>query len=77
MGFRGGHVFDVSQTEGEPLPTIVDEVAEDVDRYAATLDAVRAVAAYPVEFVADPPKDTNGYFRRGELIAIREGMPEC
>ena len=76
MGFRGGHVFDVSQTEGEPLPTIVDEVAEDVDRYAATLDAVRAVAAYPVEFVADPPKDTNGYFRRGELIAIREGMPE-
>lgn len=76
VGFRGGHVFDVSQTEGEPLPTIVDEVAEGVNCYVATLDAVRAVAAYPVEFVADLPKGTNGYFRRGELIAIREGMPE-
>ena len=58
MGFRVGHVFDVSQTEGEPLPTIVDEVA------------------HPVEFHDDLPEGTNGYFRRGELIAIRSGMPE-
>lgn len=76
VGFRVGHVFDVSQTEGEPLPAIVDEVAQSVDRYAATLDAIRTVAAYPVEFVADLPEGTNGYFRRGELIAIRSGMPE-
>lgn len=76
VGFRVGHVFDVSQTEGEPLPTIVDEVAQGVDRYAATLEAVRAVAAYPVEFRDDLPEGTNGFFRRGELIAIREGMGE-
>jgi antirestriction protein ArdC len=76
VGFRVGHVFDVSQTEGEPLPTLMDEVTESVDRYAATLDAVRAVVAYPVEFRDDLPESTNGYFRRGELIAIREDMPE-
>ena len=76
VGFRVGHVFDVSQTEGEPLPTLVDEVAGDVERYAAVMDAVRAVSAYPVELVGDLPEGTKGYFRRGELIAIREGMGE-
>ena len=76
VGFRVGHVFDVSQTDGEPLPSLVDEVSADVDRYAAILDAVRAVSAYPVKFAADLPEGTNGLFRRGELVAIREGMPQ-
>ena len=76
VGFKVGHVFDVSQTEGEPLPTLVDEVAGGVERYAAVMDAVRAVSAYPVKLVADLPEGTKGYFRRGELIAIREGMSE-
>ena len=76
VGFRVGHVFDVSQTDGEPLPTLVDEVAGGVERYAAVMEAVRAVSAYPVELVGDLPEGTKGLFRRGELIAIREGMPE-
>ena len=76
VGFRVGHVFDVSQTDGDPLPTLVDEVAEDVDRYAAVLGAIRTVSAYPVEFVSGLPEGTNGFFRRGVLIAIREGMPQ-
>ena len=76
VGFRVGHVFDVSQTDGEPLPTLVDEVAGGVERYAAVMDAVRAVSAYPVEFVGDRPEGTNGFFRRGELVAIRSGMPQ-
>ena len=77
VGFRVGHVFDVSQTDGEPLPTLVDEVAGGVERYAAVMGAVRAVSAYPVEFVDDLPEGTNGFFRRGELVAIREGMSEA
>jgi hypothetical protein len=76
VGFRVGHVFDVSQTDGEPLPTIVDEVSQGVERYAAMLEAVAKVSAYPVTFVHDMPAGTNGFFRRGELIAIRSGMPE-
>jgi hypothetical protein len=76
VGFRVGHVFDVSQTDGEPLPTLVDEVAGGVERYAAVMEAVRAVSAYPVELVPDLPEGTKGFFRRGELIAIREGMGE-
>ena len=34
MGFRVGHVFDVSQTDGEPLPTLVDEVFGGLECYA-------------------------------------------
>lgn len=76
VGFRVGHVFDVSQTEGEPLPTLVDEVSQGVGHFAAVIGAVEAVSAYPVTFSADLPEGTNGLFRRGELIAIREGMSE-
>lgn len=47
VGFRVGHVFDVSQTDGEPLPTLVDEVADPVTRYAAVMAAVESVSAYP------------------------------
>lgn len=76
VGFRVGHVFDVSQTEGEPLPTLVDEVTASFGRYEAVLDAVRAVSAYPVTFTNSLPEGTNGAFRRGESIAIRANMPE-
>ena len=76
VGFRVGHVFDVSQTDGEPLPTLVDEVSAGFERYEAVLDAVRAVSAYPVTFSMDLPEGTNGCFRRGESIAIRANMPE-
>ena len=76
VGFRVGHVFDVSQTDGEPLPTLVDEVSSPFGRCEAVLDAVRAVSAYPVTFSLDLPEGTNGCFRRGESIAIRANMPE-
>ena len=76
VGFRVGHVFDVSQTGGEPLPTLVDEVSAGVARYESVLDAVRAVSAYPVVFSAGLPEGVNGEFRRGESIAVRANMPE-
>lgn len=76
VGFRVGHVFDVSQTEGEPLPTIADEVSTKFSRCEAVLEAVRAVSAYPVTFTTSLPEGTNGTFRRGESIAIRANMPE-
>jgi len=76
VGFRVGHVFDVSQTEGEPLPTIADEVSDPFSRCEAVLEAVRTVSKYPVTFTTSLPEGTNGVFRRGESIAIRANMPE-
>ncbi len=76
VGFKVGHVFDVSQTEGEPLPTIAERVSSDVERYDEVMDAICAVSAYPVEVVDGLPPETNGLFSRMGYIAIRAGMPQ-
>ncbi len=62
VGFKVGHVFDVSQTEGEPLPEITEKVTNDVDGYHAVMGAIEAVSAYPIEIHAG----------RGRL-----GRPRC
>ena len=76
VGFKVGHVFDVSQTEGELLPAIAEHVADDVDRYDEVMGAICAVSAYPVSIVDGLPPQTNGLFSRMGYIAIRAGMPQ-
>ena len=77
VGFKVGHVFDVSQTEGEPLPEIARHVSADVNDFDSLMEAIKAVSAYPVEVVDGLPPETNGLFsRRMGYIAVRKGMPE-
>ena len=76
VGFKVGHVFDVSQTEGEPLPTIAEHVTGNVERYDEVMGAICAVSAYPVSIVDGLPPETNGLFSRMGYIAIRSGMPQ-
>lgn len=68
-------VFDVSQTYGDPLPELVENLTGDVEQYGAFLDTLRDVSPLPVEF--EPlPENNDGYCRYGEKIGIREGMSE-
>ena len=76
VGFKVGHVFDVSQTEGEPLPAIAEHVTGNVERYDEVMGAICAVSAYPVSIVDGLPPETNGLFSRMGYIAIRSGMPQ-
>jgi hypothetical protein len=76
VGFRVGHVFDVSQTEGEPLPEIAERVTDGVERYGEVMDAIKAVSPYPIEVVDGLPPEVNGLFSRMGYIAVRKGMPE-
>jgi hypothetical protein len=77
VGFKVDHVFDVSQTEGEPLPEIAIQVSTDVSDFDSLMGAIRAVSAHPVEVVDGLPPETNGLFsRRLGYIAVRKGMPE-
>ena len=77
VGFKVGHVFDVSQTEGEPLPEIASRVSADVSGFDSLMDAIRAVSSYPIEVVDGLPPETNGLFsRRMGYIAVRKGMPQ-
>ena len=45
-------MFDVTQTEGKPLPQIISELTGDVSRYEQLLDAARQAAPYPIEIRA-------------------------
>ena len=68
-------VFDISQTYGEPLPELVENLTGDVTHYEAFMDALRAVSPLPITF--EPiAENQDGYCRFGENIGIREGMSE-
>jgi antirestriction protein ArdC len=73
--FKATSVFDISQTDGKPLPTLVENLTGDVRQYELFVDSLRAVSPLPIGFEALPP-ETDGLCRIGENIAIREGMSE-
>ena len=74
--FRPVKVFDVSQTDGKPLPELASSLSGTVPHYEAFLEAVRRSAPVPIEF--EPMADNmDGYFSSDQQrIAIRPGMSE-
>lgn len=75
--FKIVSVFDVSQTEGEPLPSIgVEELTGSVERYGEFFKALEQTSPVPVGF-EDIPGGSHGYYHLTEKrIAIQEGMSE-
>jgi len=68
-------IFDVKQTEGKPIPSLVQDLTGNVEQYEAFMDALKAVSPLPI--VIEPlPDDTDGICRFGKKISIREGMSE-
>ena len=74
--FRPVKVFDVSQTDGKPLPELSSSLSGTVPHYEAFLEALRHSAPVPIEF--EPmAANMDGYFSPDQQrIAIREGMSE-
>ena len=69
-------VFDVSQTEGKPLPQLASNLTGDVQQYDIFMEALRRSSPVPITFEA-MRQDTDGYFSEsGQRIAIRSGMSE-
>lgn len=74
--FRVVSVFDVSQTEGEPLPTLASNLTGNVEQFEVFMEAIKHTAPVPIE-IMPLPKDTDGYYHtEEERIAIRDGMSE-
>ncbi len=75
--FRAVSVFDVSQTDGEPLPELeAKELVSTVEGYEDFIKAISFVAPAPIGF-EDIPGDSKGYFNIEEnRIAVQEGMSE-
>ena len=74
--FRPVKVFDVSQTDGKPLPELASSLSGTVPHYEAFMEALRRSAPVPIEF--EPmAENMHGYFSSDQQrIAIREGMSE-
>ena len=75
--FKVVSVFDVSQTEGEPLPTIaVNELSGSVQDYQDFFKALEQSSPVPIGF-EDIEGGAHGYFHLlDNRIAIQEGMSQ-
>ena len=74
--FRPVKVFDVSQTEGRPLPSLVAPLTGDVQQYEAFMEALRRTSPVPVQF--KPLREgLDGFLSLNyQTITIREGMSQ-
>lgn len=70
-------VFDVSQTDGKPIPELeAQELLSTVEGYENFVQALMNVAPVPIGF-EDIPGDSKGYFHTEEKrIAVQENMSE-
>ena len=74
--FRPVKVFDVKQTDGEPLPSLTMDLAGNVRHYEAFLEALCRTSPVPIDFKTID-KNIDGYFSPArQRIAIQEGMSE-
>ena len=74
--FRPVKVFDVSQTDGKPLPELASSLSGNVQNYEAFMEALRRSAPVPLS-VEPMAENMDGYFSPDQQrIAIRAGMSE-
>ena len=75
--FRAVSVFDVSQTDGKPIPELeAKELLFDVEGYQEIIYAVEAVSPVPIE-MEEIAGESKGYFdREARRIAVQENMSE-
>ena len=75
--YKAVTVFDIAQTDGEPLPEIVTPLTGDVEHYEAFLEALRRSA--PVPMAIEPIEDgSNGFFSlKEQRIVVRAGMSQA
>ena len=69
-------VFDVSQTEGKPIPTLASDLTGNVERYELFFEALRRASPVPIS-IETMTQTMDGYFDpEHQDIAIRKGMSE-
>ena len=74
--FRPVKVFDVSQTDGKPLPELASTLSGSVQNYEAFMEALRRSAPVPLS-VEPMAANMDGFFSPDQQrIAIRAGMSE-
>ena len=74
--FKATTVFDISQTDGEDVPTLCDELTGTVKNFSELLENLKNVSPVPVEF-EEIKTGAKGYYSFAEnVIRVNEGMSE-
>lgn len=75
--FKPVSTFDVSQTDGDPVPRLgVEELTGSVEGYATLMEAIKQASPVPISF-ENIESGAKGFFHVEEnRIAIQEGMSE-
>ena len=74
--FRPVRVFDVSQTEGQPLPSLTASLTGDVERYEVFMEALRRTSPAPIE-IKPLRENLDGIFSpKTNMIALQDGMSQ-
>lgn len=76
--YKPVYVYDVSQTEGEPLPELITPLQGDaVPNYQELFAALAELAPYPIT-LENISGSANGYCDHGEKkIVVQEGMSQA
>lgn len=76
--FKPVSTFDISQTDGEPVPTPgVDELTGSVEGYETLLEAIKDVVPVPISF-EQIDSGAKGYYHLEEnRVVIQKGMSEA
>lgn len=74
--FKVVSVFDISQTEGKPLPELSSDLTGSVEHYDAFMEAVKRSSPVPIDF-KPIENGADGFFSYdNQSITLREGMSE-
>ncbi len=74
--FMPVYVYDVTQTSGEPLPKLVNELSGNVESYQNLIQAIQKASPFPI-FIEDIKGNAKGYCDpKSQKIAIQKGMSE-
>jgi len=75
-GYKAVNVFDVSQTYGEPMPKLANDLDKSVDKYNDLFDSLDRMSPVPIVIESIKSRD-KGYFSPIEkMIGIKDGMSE-
>lgn len=74
--FKVVSVFDVSQTSGKKLPTVVNDLKGDIEDFDKFFSVLKEVSPVPIKF-EDITSGSHGFFsRETEDITIKSGMSQ-
>lgn len=74
--YKVTNVFDVSQTSGEPIPSLVNELSGNVEEYKIFIEAIKRTSTVPIIF-EKINSNAKGYYNiEDKCIAIKENMSE-